>query len=318
MPARSWRRACCAACPSPERAVVLNRRTLYMLPTPHGLVFSLALFAMLLIAVNYNNGLAYGFVFLVAAMAAVSMLFTHRNLAGLEVAAGDADPVFCGDEARFPIRVLNTRPFGRQSVWLMCGDFRGRANVPAQTTSRMTLPVATHTRGYFRPPKFRLASAYPFGLLYTWSTAIQPGQAKALVYPRPAGNAPLPRSESYRFETGARRREGDDFLGLRDYHAGDSPRHIHWKAAASSQTLVTKQFGGADSEKLWLDWEQTTGDTESRLSQLCQWACQAEREGMLYGLRMPGRRIELDSGPAHRHDCLKALALWGIEDAPLV
>lgn len=286
-----------------------------MLPTPHGLVFSLALFAMLLIAVNYNNGLAYGFVFLIGGMALISMLFTHRNLAGLEITVSDAEPVFAGDDARFPVRLHNARPFVRQNLWLMCGEFRAKADVPALTTAQLTLPVATTSRGWFRPPKFRLASAFPFGLLYTWSAAIQSQGAKALVYPKPAGDAPLPRSLSYRFETGARRREGDDFVGLRDYHSGDSPRHIHWKAAAVSGSLVTKQFGGADSERLWLDWDQTAGDNETRLSQLCEWVCRAEREGLLYGLRMPGRTIELDAGPAHRHACLKTLALWGIADA---
>lgn len=289
-----------------------------MLPTPHGLVFTLVLFTMLLVAVNYNNGLAYGFVFLVAGMAAVSMIFTHRNLAGLEVAVSDAPPVFAGEDARFPVRIANPEPFLRQSLWLMCGEYRGKAHVPAGTTAGMTLPVQTQSRGYFHPPKFRLASAYPFGLLYTWSAAIRGDGARALVYPKPAGNAPLPSSDSYRFESGAQRHEGDDFVGLRDYLPGDSPRHVHWKAVATSQSLVTKQFGGADSEQLWLDWEATTGDTESRLSQLCQWVCQAERDGRTYGLRMPGRRIEPGSGPDHRHDCLKTLALWGIGDAALV
>jgi uncharacterized protein (DUF58 family) len=295
--------------------VVLSRRNLFMLPTPHGLVFTLALFTMLLIAVNYNNGLAYGFVFLVAAIAAVSMLFTHRNLAGLEVAASDADPVFAGDDAHFPVRVRNSQPFLRQSVWLICGEYRGKSNVPALITAQLTLPVRTHSRGWFHPPKFRLSSAYPFGLLYTWSTAVESERARALVYPRPEGGAPLPRSQSHRFETGADRREGDDFVGLRDYRPGDPPRHVHWKAAAANQTLVTKQFGGADSERLWLDWEQTAGRTEARLSQLSEWVCNAAEEGLLYGLRLPGVRIELGSGPAHRHACLKALALWGIDDA---
>lgn len=289
-----------------------------MLPTPHGLVFTVALFAMLLIAVNYNNGLAYGFVFLVAATAAVSMLFTHRNLAGLEVAVGDAEPVFCGEDARFPVNVRNTQPYLRQSVWLICGDFRGRSEVPARTSARLTLPARTHSRGWFAPPKFRLSSAYPFGLLYTWSAAVPPEGSKALVYPEPRGDAPLPRPESHRFESGSRRREGDDFVGLREYHSGDSPRHIHWKAAAANQTLVTKQFGGSDGARLWLDWDQTTGGTEARLSQLCRWVCRAEQEGLLYGLRLPGSTLEPDSGPAHRHACLKALALWGIEDAPPV
>jgi len=286
-----------------------------MLPTPHGLVFTLALFVLLLIAVNYNNGLAYGFVFLVAAMAAVSMLVTHRNLAGLEVSLADAEPVFAGEDARFPVRLHNPEPFVRQSVWLICGEHRARYNVPAGATARVWLPVATGHRGWFHPPKFRLSSAYPFGLLYTWSAAVHDTAARGLVYPRPAGNAPLPRSQSHRFEGTARRREGDDFVGLRDYQSGDSPKHVHWKAVAATESWVTKQFGGADSERLWLDWDETVGDTEARLSQLCQWVCRAETAGLSYGLRLPGVSIQPDTGGVHRHECLQALALHGIGHA---
>lgn len=289
-----------------------------MLPTPHGLVFAAVLFANLLIAVNYNNGLAYAVVFLVAAMAAVSMLFTHRNLAGLDVAVSNAEPAFVGDDVHFPVRVHNPEPFVRQNLWLICGEFRGKASVASKTTTRLSLPVRTHSRGYLQAPKFRLASAYPFGLLYTWSLAIGAEGAKALVYPRPSGAAPLPRSHSYRFEKGSHHREGDDFLGLRDYQPGDSPRHVHWKAAAAGQALVTKQFGGTDSEQLWLDWALTSGDTETRLSQLSRWVCRAEQDGLQYGLRLPGKRIDLGAGPLHRHSCLQALALWGTGDAALV
>lgn len=289
-----------------------------MLPTPHGLVFAVALFTMLLIAVNYNNGLAYGFVFLIGAMAAVSMLFTHRNLTGLEIAVTNAEPVFAGEQARFHVRLHNGQPFLRQNIWLLSGEFQGKCDVPALSMMEMTLPVSTRMRGYFHPPGFRLSSAYPFGLLYTWSSAVPTRQATGLVYPRAEGDRPLPVSSPERFDTGADRREGDDFVGLREYQPGDSPRHVHWKAAAASDTLMTKQFGGGASERLWLDWTLTTGDNETRLSQLTAWVCEAEQRGLRYGLRLPGREIAIDAGPAHRHECLKTLALWGIEDAPVV
>jgi len=289
-----------------------------MLPTPHGLLFAAALFTMLLIAVNYNNGLAYAFVFLVGAMAAVSMLFTHRNLAGLSVSVADAQPVFAGEDARFPVRLHNSQGFLRQNVWLLCGDFHGKADVAALATTEVSLPVTARSRGYCHPPRFHLSSAYPFGLLYTWSRAMPAGTARGLVYPRAEGDLPLPVSSAERLDTGDERREGDDFAGLREYQPGDSPRHVHWKAAAATGALVTKQFGGGASERLWLDWDLTHGGTETRLSQLAAWVCRAESDGLVYGLRLPGREIELGAGPPHRHECLKALAVWGLEDAPVV
>jgi len=257
-------------------------------------------------------------VFLVGAMATVSMLFTHRNLAGLEVRVADADPVFAGDTARFPVRLHNPRPYSRQSLWVTAGGFRGNTEVAARASAELRIPAHAASRGYCHPPGFRLTSAFPFGLLYSWSTAIRPGDAKALVYPRARGDAPLPVSAPERSQVGIHHHEGDDFAGLREYQSGDSPRHVHWKASAASQSPITKQFGGGAGKRLWLDWALTSGDTETRLSQLTAWACQAEQQGLAYGLRLPGQEVAPDSGPRHRHQCLKALALWGSEASTVV
>ena len=52
-----------------------------------------------------------------------------------------------------------------------------------------------------------------------------------------------------RGSVGDQGRGSDDFASLRPYHAGDSLRHVHWKALAREQGLVTKQFGGGVSEQ---------------------------------------------------------------------
>ena len=55
----------------------LSRKNLYMLPTRHGLIFAVILLAMLLLAVNYNNSLAYLMSFTLFATVLISMLHTH-------------------------------------------------------------------------------------------------------------------------------------------------------------------------------------------------------------------------------------------------
>ena len=109
-------------------------------------------------------------------------------------------------------------------------------------------------------------------------------------------------------------RDGDDFAGLREYVHGDPPRHVHWKAAASHNDLLTKQFSGEGSEEIWLTWGAAPGTVESRLSQLSKWVTAAESSGLRYGLSIPGKERQPARGPAHYHDCLRALALWGISD----
>jgi uncharacterized protein (DUF58 family) len=104
----------------------------------------------------------------------------------------------------------------------------------------------------------------------------------------------------------------EDFAGLRQYHQGDSPRHIAWKAAARDQGLLTKQFTGRAETELWLDWAQLPPQMgiEDRLSHLARWVLDAHAAGLAYGLRVPGTSVEPATGEAHRERCLETLALF--------
>lgn len=286
-----------------------------MLPTRHGLLFSLVVLVIFLASVNYNNGLAYGLTFLLAGMALVGMLHTHRNLSGLDVNILSCEPTFAGETALFRIGVRNPEEYTRVSVWVFCGDHSQVFHLGPTADALLEVPVNTTARGFLTCPPVRLSSAYPFGLQYTWSAAIN-SATRGLVYPTPVGNKPLPRGLPLsNFSESGRLLDGDDFIGLREYVAGDSPKHIHWKAAASTQNLLTKMFGGEGAEELWLRWEVTTGSTEQRLSQLCRWIVDLDRSSIRYGLSMPGRDIPPDRGVQHYRRCLRILALWGLEQA---
>jgi len=114
--------------------------------------------------------------------------------------------------------------------------------------------------------------------------------------------------------SGAERGQGlEDFSGMRQYHRGDSPRHIAWKAAARDQGLLTKQFTGRAETELWLDWAQLPAQmgVEERLSHMARWVLDAHAAGLTYGLRLPGANVEMAAGEAQRDRCLEVLALYG-------
>lgn len=299
--------------PLSGETVSLTGRNIYMLPTRHGFMFALVLFVLLLASINYENGLAYALTFWLASMAVVSMLHTHRNLLGLKISAGSCAPVFAGDTARFHLNLKNELDTPRLglSVFLDKNEV-GRIDLEAGEQGNVVLPVQTAHRGYIEMPAVGLSTNYPVGLLYTWSKKIQI-EHRCLVYPQPGPRRPLiggVDNEQIR-ELGTRA-EGDDFIGVREYQFGDSPRHVDWKAAARNQTLLTKKFGGDARSIVWLDWGSLEGlDTETRLSQLCRWVLDAEEQGMIYGLRLPDTTIAPANGEAHRHNCLEALALFG-------
>ena len=295
------------------KTVSLTNRTIYMLPTRNGFIFSLVLFVLLLAGINYENGLVYALTFWLGSMTIVSMLYTHRNLLGLKISAGPCEPVFAGDTASFSLILKNelTTPRLGLSV-LLDKDEVGRIDLEAGGQGSATLPLVTTHRGYVDMPPVELSTNYPIGLLYTWSRKIRLDH-RALVYPKPGPARPIVGGlDSKQKRDLGTRAEGDDFIGVREYHFGDSPRHIDWKAAARGQGMHTKKFGGDARSIVWLDWDALEGvDVETRLSQLCRWVIDADADGMIYGLRLPGLRIKPANGEAHRHQCLEALALFG-------
>ncbi|MBI3570912.1 MAG: DUF58 domain-containing protein [Gammaproteobacteria bacterium] len=290
---------------------VLGRRQLYMLPTRHGLLFALVLAVLLLAAINYGNGLAYALTFLLASVAVVSMLHTHRNLHRLRIAAGTCTPVFAGQVARFEIVLTNDTPVARFGILLsQNSEAQVRVDVPALGSTNVALGVTTRRRGHLPLPPFKLATRFPLGLLYSWSRPIRLQQF-CLVYPAPSTPVPFRASpvETLRPEQG-QRTGGDDYIGVREFLPGDSSRHVDWKAFARTEILTTKQFGGGYQPLVWLDWDTLEGlDTEARLSVLCRWVLDADAAGMHYGLRLPDATITPDHGEAHQHRCLRALAL---------
>ena len=82
---------------------------------------------------------------------------------------------------------------------------------------------------------------------------------------------------------------------------------------AREQPLLTKQFSGAGTVQVWLDWDALPPDLgiEARLSRLTRWLLDAHAQGLAYGLRLPGREIPLGQGERQLQDCLEALALYG-------
>lgn len=291
--------------------VTLSRRRVYILPTRSGLFFAGLMLVMLLGAVNYNTSLGYAMTFLLASLNLIAMLHTYRNLLHLRVDVGHIAPVFCGDAMRVSVLLDNSPGPAHYAVTL---NFPGHpetlTDIPARQWARPVLSFPTTRRGRHALPRFTLRTVFPLGLFQAWAH-VQPDR-HYLVYPAPDNSDELPRESRYHLNLSGDRGHGsDDFAGLRTYHPGDSLRHVNWKTLARGQGLYTKQFGGDRAEELWLDWETLPElDTEARLSRLTRWVLDAEAAGFSYGLRLPGNAIPLGHGPAHQHQCLRALALF--------
>ena len=294
---------------------MLQRRGLYMLPTRHGWLLAAVLIVLLLAAINYENSLAYGLAFLLAAVAIVSMLSTDRNLLYLRVRAGAATPVFAGEVAVFRLHLLNDGARPRYGIAIMrAKEEIARVDVGVGATSTVELRVPATRRGWHALPPFHITTRFPLGILYSWSRRLALDE-RCLAYPQPS--EPWPWRAQSETEAAAYVRPiagGDDFSGVREYRPGDSPRQIDWKSAARGRGLLTKEFAAGLSETLWFDLARVPApDIETRLSMICRAVLDAELAGCLYGLRLGANVIEPDGGELHEQRCLRALALYGLE-----
>ena len=302
----------------PERGVVvLGHRRVYIVPTRLGLLFGGTLAILLVGSINYAMSLGFALTFLLGGLGVAGMVHTVRNLAQLAVSAGRVEPVFAGEPAPLRLVLASQAPFDRPQVLVrhMASGAQQVAELGARETAEAVLAVPATQRGWLPYGRLMLETRFPLGLFRAWSY-VEP-DARCLVYPRPVRSPLPPHSPDPRAGTARAQAPGnDDYSGLRAYQPSDSPRHVAWKAAARSGDMLTKQFSGEAAAELLLDWAQLPHGigTEERLSRLASWVLAAERDGLRYGLRLPGVEIPPDHGASHRAACLQALALHGQEE----
>lgn len=301
--------------------VFLHQRRVFIVPTHPGLLFCLMLVAMFLGSVNYNLSLGFGFTFLIAGCALIDMHLTFRNLAHLHLKAGRAAPVFTGEEAQFELHLINRRKHDRYAIWLdFVNDDRPElaqaADVPANATCCVLLSTPALKRGWLEAPRVRLQTRFPLGLLRAWSYW-QP-DVKALVYPRPEDDAPPLPFAGVEMGDGQGVAGQDDFAGIRGYQAGDSLKRLAWRHIArvdveAGGSLVTKHFEGGSATEIAIDFNALPAgmDTELKLSRMTRWVMEAEARGLAYAFHLGGVNLPANHGPAHRAECLRALALYG-------
>jgi uncharacterized protein (DUF58 family) len=288
--------------------VRFDRRRVYVLPTAFGFFFALLLLTMWLGGLNYNNNPALLLSLLLAGAANTSLLAAHLQLTGMQVAAIGAEPVSAGAPLEVRVHVRAEPGRARHGLHVDCGSVRAQLSLD-DGHGQATLFVPTQRRGWLDLERLRISTTRPLGLAHAWAY-VWP-DAPLLVYPAPeAHGPPLPLGAG----TSARARlhtTGDDVHHLRTYRRGDARRAIAWKPSARRDTLLVREYEQPAGADVVLDWRQLSDlDHEARIRRLARWVDEAEREGRRYRLELPGQpSLGPATGAAHRHACLRALAL---------
>ena len=294
--------------------IALTQRNVYILPSRAGLMLALTLLVLLVGSINYQLNLGYLLTFLLAGSAVVGMYVCHGTLRGLTMNLVTPTPQFVGTSATLSIVLTNERASVRYGIGLAVLDSTHAdrwvwTDVPALGQSTVQVAFKPERRGRHPVPPLTAETRFPLGTFRVW-TVWRPA-AQVLVYPAPeAFPPPLPPGEPRAGGAATTRLQSTgEFDGVRAYRRGDPLKLVVWKKAAKADELVSRDTQQAQRYELCLDFAQAGHvGTEHRLSRLTAWVLQADRLGLDYGLRLPGRQIRPSTGEAHKRDCLEALA----------
>ncbi|MGH8323387.1 MAG: DUF58 domain-containing protein, partial [Steroidobacteraceae bacterium] len=279
-----------------------------------GVGFGVLLLCMLVAGLNYGNSLALFLTFLLGGFVLVAMHLCHRNLHGASLYAADAQATFALRAGNLRVTLGNATSLARYRIESGVSDEPTLcADVPAQGRQHVDLRVPAPTRGIIAIDRLRLTTTHPFGLFRAWTWVHAP--IEMIVYPRPSGSLPMPAESGRKSGSRSQGHSGaDEWRGLRPFRDGDSPRQVDWKAYAREAPLLVKEYSSAGSELRMFHFGQLGNlGTEARLEQLARWVVDAQERGDRYGLELPGVHIAPDRGAQHRHRCLAALALHGLD-----
>ena len=301
------------------QAYTIRGKGIRFRPTGYGVLFGVVVAAMTLGSLNYNNNLGLLLAFLLGGMAMASLLYTYKNITGLQLLSMAARPVFAGETAVYELQVCaETLPirailFSFQQSEAICQD------VITRLPRRLSLRIPADRRGWHNPGPLRVETRYPFGLFRSIKY-ISP-DIHCLVYPKPISGA-FAAVQNYALSgsEGGKELPGiDDFKGLQPYLPGEPVEHIYWKAFSRGQGLQIKQFVEPAGTVIVFDWNSIKGaNVEHKLSRLCDAVFKAHRFNLFYGLNLPGKSIPPDAGNTHRQNCLKALALFQTSVSPVI
>jgi len=310
----SWNNWLARRIPS-QATLTLNQRRLFIFPSSAGLVFLALQLLLLLVAINYQNNLIYGLVFLFGTMLVVTIHLTFMNLHGLTLRAAEGDPIFLGDRGSVLVELVSAQ----RSRWSIGYGWQGaeqRTELAGLDRKTLELPIAPDRRGRFKAPRFYLETRYPFGLVRCWSWVKL--TSSILVYPTPkappsnAHTAPDDADGAY-FRRAAL---GDELWELKPYEQGESLKHLHWPSVAKGFDPSIRVMGeSVGTGRNSIDLDDYPGvDIELRLSWLCFRVLEASSSGQAFALKLPTIEQTMGSSVAHRDEALAALSLFRADD----
>jgi len=269
-----------------------------------GISYIIAAFVLYLFSVNYSSNLLLTLVFFLVGILMTCFWLSTANIRLIEVLSVTVDPVHQGQALKYQLTVINKRQ--RNNVSLLANEHMVD-DIKSGKEQRWIINETADKRGVHPVQPLCVSSGWPLGL-FNVSVEIT-DLPSIVVYPKVA--VVLRSKQRTEGDQAHCHNDADSLVGLRDYQLGDNARRIDWRAMARREQMQVKLFdGGSGDASIWLDWDDTEGmPYESRISVLCRWILDYQKQSVEFGLRLPGFGLAPANNLAHTHQCLTQLAL---------
>ena len=265
----------------------------------------LAIISLFLQAFMHNYNIVYIMMFFLVSVALASTFFGMLNLYYLDLKYLSHTRFFADEKGTLTLLASNTSEHPLYDLNFSYKDeiYKIDAIKPHEGKS-VIFDTVFEKRGRYPLGIVRVESHFPLVHERKYRN-FELEENSVIVYPRPFGIPLLKRLSSKKYKHG----DINDFKGVSRFVEGENISLIHWASLAKTDTLMSKQFSYTQmQEKLHFSYDELTGDTESRLSQLTLWVVEASQFGYAFTLEIKNR--EYDSKREDIDAILTQLALY--------
>jgi hypothetical protein len=212
-----------------------------------GLLFTAGL--LLLVGTNVQAGWLFALASLLLGVIVAGLAMPKGMIRGVHVERRAPAEAFAGQDVTVDILVRNTSRRTKLSL-VVQDEYISPATAFVPTLGPGATAVASvrreaARRGVVDAGDLLLWSDAPFGIAVATRTIAAPGLT--VVYPRVVSVSWLPDLASaakplQEALMRSRKGAGHDFLGIREYRAGDALRHVHWPSSAHHGDLMVREF----------------------------------------------------------------------------
>ncbi|MFT3828666.1 MAG: DUF58 domain-containing protein [Opitutaceae bacterium] len=264
--------------------LLLPEKRQRVLPTASGMILLVLVLAIGMAAYNTGNNILFLTLALLLSSLVLSGVLAWLNFSGTEWRVRPALPFRVGQEAAVAVELRSRkRVLPTYALWFDLEARLSQARTRLFLRRRLEVGGTDRLEWTFRPSRRGIetlelsgvGSLFPFGFLRktmgaTVRTEVRVWPARVACHFGGAAAARFQRENEELSRPGG----GSDLLGLRRYRAGDSHRHIHWKASARMRQLLVRQHAAeaAMTFALWLDSSAAVWTRPEQFELLCSFA----------------------------------------------